>query len=131
MRTLMPLGAALLLVSPVIADEGSRTIKVQFTKGASAKVIKGSLRGYESVNYTVSARAGQTMTVRLTTANGSNYFNVTEPGKDEALFNGSVAGNKFGGTLPSTGTYTVQVYLMRNAARRGETAAYTLTIAVR
>jgi len=32
--------------------------------------------------------------------------------------------------LPTDGTYVVRVYLMRNAARRGETAQYTLTVGV-
>ena len=37
-------------------------------------------------------------------------------------------GNHFLGTLPSDGEYTVQVYLMRNAARRNEVANYELSL---
>lgn len=34
------------------------------------------------------------------------------------------------GTLPVDGDYTVRVYLMRSAARRNETAEYTLTVGI-
>jgi len=33
--------------------------------------------------------------------------------------------------LPASGDYKVSVYLMRNAAHRGESAKYTLTVAVK
>lgn len=129
-RFLIPGIALLAMSTPLFAQDAVRTVPVQFAKGASSAAIKGSVRGYATVNYTVKAHAGQTMTVRLTTSNRSSYFNVTAPGADEAMFNGSVAGNRFTATIPSTGTYTVQVYLMRSAARRGEVASYTLNLAV-
>ena len=37
-------------------------------------------------------------------------------------------GNHFLGPLPADGEYTVQVYLMRNAARRKEVANYRLSL---
>ncbi len=46
------------------------------------------------------------------------------------MFIGSTEGNRFSGPLTASGRHTVQVYLMRNAARRGEVANYTLTIGV-
>ena len=30
--------------------------------------------------------------------------------------------------IPSSGDYTVDLYMMRNAARRGETTTFTITI---
>jgi hypothetical protein len=47
------------------------------------------------------------------------------------MFIGSSAGNRFSGPLTVSGPHTILVYLMRNAARRGETANYTLTIGVK
>lgn len=73
------------------------------------------------------------MVVVLKTDNGSNYLNIFVPGKrpgDEAMFIGSQQGNHFEGTLPADGEYTVQVYLMRNAARQNEKANYTLEIGI-
>ena len=38
------------------------------------------------------------------------------------MFVNTIAGNKYQGALSADGEYTVQVFLMRNAARRNETA---------
>ena len=46
------------------------------------------------------------------------------------MFIGSTSGNRFSGPLTMSGRHVVQVYLMRNAARRNEVANYTLTIGV-
>lgn len=110
------------------APDPGRTETVRFAKGASSKVITGSVKGHGTVNYMVDVRAGQTLKVTMKTSNASAYFNVVAPGADAALFNGSISGNTHSGVIPSSGAYKVQVYLMRNAARRGETARYTLTI---
>jgi len=122
--------AAGALASPALA-RANRTERVRFAKGATAKVIKGRVRGYGSVNYLVGVRAGQTLSFTLTTSNGSNYMNITGPADREAMFVGSAAGNEFTTDADMGGDYTVDVYLMRNAARRNETANYTLTISVR
>jgi hypothetical protein len=71
------------------------------------------------------------MSVALKTSNGANYFNVLPPGSTgEAIFIGSTSGNDWTGPLPADGEYTVRVYLMRSAARRNETADYTLTVGI-
>lgn len=119
-----------IVATPVLAQQ-DRTERVQFARGAASKAISGTIRGYAGVNYIVGARAGQVMHATLQTNNASAYFNVWTPGADEALFVGSTTGNRFSATLPADGDYRVQVYLMRNAARRNERANYTLTVGVR
>lgn len=109
----------------------ARTETVHFAKGTSSKTIKGSIKGYASVNYKVGVAAGQTLKVDLKTSNASSYFNIAAPGADAAMFVGSTSGSSAAVKIPSSGDYTVQVYLMRNAARRNETASYTLTIAAK
>ena len=103
---------------------------VRFKAGESSAAIKGTLKGDETVDYILGARAGQPMVVTLESQNRFAYFNVMPPASDTAIFIGSTLGKKFEGELPATGDYTVRVYLMRNAARRGETAAYTVTFGV-
>lgn len=103
---------------------------VAFAKGASSATLKGSIKGDQDHDYVVDARAGQTLTVDFKPTNASAYFNVTAPGADAAMFIGSTSGNRFSGPLTVSGPHVVQVYLMRNAARRNETANYTLTIGV-
>jgi hypothetical protein len=108
------------------------TWPIQFARGASSATVKGSLKGYRIVDYRLGAKAGQTMSVKLTTSNGANYFNVLPPGsKDEAIFIGSTGGGEWTGSLPADGEYTIRVYLMRSAARRNETANYALTVGIR
>ncbi|WP_245749426.1 SH3 domain-containing protein [Gemmobacter aquatilis] len=82
------------------------------------------------MRFTLGARGGQRMIVEMTTSNASAYFNITAPGAAEALHIGSVAGNNFEGLLPTTGDYTVEVYLMRNAARRGEAADFAISFRI-
>jgi hypothetical protein len=104
---------------------------LQFAKGTSAATVKGSLQGDKTIDYKLRARAGQTMTVTLKTSNGANYFNVLPPGSnDAAIFIGSTSGDEFTGALPADGEYKIRVYLMRSAARRHETADYTLTVGI-
>jgi hypothetical protein len=115
----------LLVVSPLsVAAQNIKVKPITFTAGASSATVNGSLIGYQIVDYKLRAKAGQTMSVSLKTNNGANYFNVLPPGSNAAIAIGSTIGNKWTGTLPVNGDYTVRVYLMRSAARRNETANY-------
>ena len=107
------------------------TRPLEFAKGASSATVKGTVHGDQTIDYMLRARAGQTMSVKLATRHGANYFNVLPPGSDNvAIFVGSTGGNEWSGALPSDGDYTLRVYLMRSAARRNESAPYTLTVSV-
>lgn len=117
-------------VSTSVAD-AIESRPLEFAKGTSSATVKSSIQGDETIDYKLRARAGQTMTVTLKTSNGANYFNVLPPGSDDvAIFVGSTSGNEFTGTLPEDGEYKVRVYLMRSAARRNETANYTLAVGI-
>ena len=125
------ISAALLLGGSLgFAQSAIRKEQVRFKAGESTAAIKGTLKGDETVDYILNARAGQSMVVNLESRNKSAYFNVTAAGEDSALFIGSTLGSRFEGELPKTGDYTVRLYLMRSAARRGETAPYTITFGV-
>jgi len=103
-----------------------RKEQVQFKPGETGATIKGRIKGSQIVDYGLSAKAGQSMVVILETNNRSNYFNITAPGADSAMFIGSTSGNRFMGSLSKDGEYSARVYLMPNAGRRGETARYTI-----
>jgi len=118
------------LSSQAAGDPGIRSETVQFATGATSAQLRGSIRGSAGVDYRISARAGQTLAVTMKSSNASSYFNINPPGSDAAMFIGSTKGSEAAVALPTDGTYVVRVYLMRNAARRGETAQYTLTVGV-
>jgi len=122
-------GLLLLPASPALADE-IRQERVHFKAGASSATITGAIKGDQTIDYVLGAKAGQTMSVSLKSSNASSYFNVLPPGSDAAIFIGSTSGNDFTGALPVDGDYRVRVYLMRNAARRNETAQYTLNVGI-
>lgn len=118
------------LAVPVIAQSPPRTERIHFARGESSATVRGVVRGYDSVDYVVSGRAGQTMSVSLRTQNRSAYFNVLPARGEEAIFNGSINGSQYNGRLRDNGDYRIRVYLMRNAARRGEVAAFNLTVGI-
>jgi len=120
---------AMLSAMPAVADDVRRET-VRFAPGSSSSTIKASVKGYQTVQYALSVTAGQKMSVQLDSRNTSLYFNVTAPGADAAMYNSSIDGNGTSITIPSSGKYLIDVYLMRNAARRNETASYDLTLYV-
>jgi hypothetical protein len=122
---------AQLTLTTFLASAQIETKKVSFPAGQSSTNLSGTIKGEKTIDYTVSAKQGQEMHVSLNSKNKSLYFNVLAPGSnDEAIFVGSSDGYKFDGTLSTTGVYKIRVYLMRNAARRNETANFGLSIGV-
>jgi hypothetical protein len=115
---------------PAAAEAGIKQVQVQFPKGKTGTTIKGSIAGNQTVDYTLRAAAGQTMTVKL--SGGSTvYHNVLPPGSaGEALFVGSRDGDTSTTTLPTSGQYTIRVYQMGNAKSSGKHSNFTLAVAI-
>ncbi|MGF7162936.1 hypothetical protein FHS85_004594 [Rhodoligotrophos appendicifer] len=133
MRFLIAIALATSLAggSALAAD---RTEVIKFAPGKTADTVRSSIRGYDGVTYSIATAAGQVMQILFAPSNRSCYFNVYAPGKeigtDEAAFIGSTSGNEFGINPTEAGTYTAQVYLMRNAARRNEVCRFELSIEI-
>jgi hypothetical protein len=132
----MPFRTALfatMLAMSAQATDKVTVVPVQFAKGAHSAAVKGTFKGYDSINYTLVAKAGQTMTVNISGSSNAN-FNVYAPGdvpgQAEAMGTGYVD-EKWQGTLPASGMYTIQVYQMRASARRGEAVPHTLSVSIR
>jgi hypothetical protein len=123
--------AALVLATPAWSADPVHKETVALTAGKPAHNIKGKIKGYATAEYMLTGKAGQTLSVKLKTNQPSNYFNIRQAGQDEALFVGSTSGNTYQAKLPADGQYTVQVYLMRNAARRNAVASYSLEMSLR
>ncbi|UHQ20188.1 g-type lysozyme inhibitor [Lysobacter sp. KIS68-7] len=133
-NSVLACGAALaLLAAATFAADKVPSVPVHFEKGSSSASMKGSLSGYDSVEYSLGAKAGQTMTVKITGSSNAN-FNVfapgEKPGASTAIGTGSV-GTDWSGTLPKSGDYTIQVFQMRASARRAEAVPFTIAFEVR
>jgi len=92
--------------------------------------FSGVVNDRESMSYRVQVMAGQTLAVTLNAKHPQTYFNVTPQGSQEAMFIGSTSGNTMRKRVAADGEYTVDVYLMRAAARRGASSAFNLTMDV-
>jgi hypothetical protein len=123
--------AALLSTQQTAASEDTQ--QVRFAPGTSSARLTGNISGANTVSYRLGAAAGQTMRVTMSTSNASAYFNIYAPGTgpgDAALYIASINGLSYSGTLPEKGDYTIQVFLMRNAARRNEAADYSIDVSI-
>ena len=107
------------------------TRRVKFTNDNNSTEINGEIIGYKYVDYLITVSEGQNINISMSTNKGANYFNIMEPGeKYVAIYNASINGNIYKGIAAKKGDYTIRVYMMRSAARRGETANYILKIKV-
>ncbi len=113
------------------AARDTRQEEVRFNNGEHSTTIKDKIEGYQSVDYLLLAKAGQSLVVTFKPNNLAAYFNILPPGSnDVAMFVGSTSGSHFEKVLPADGIYRIRVYLMRSAARRNETGHYTLSISL-
>jgi len=127
-QRMMSVGALAFCMLSTPALSADRTQPVDFPEGRSSVVLKGRIKGYDGIRYSFDAKSAQALSILFSPGNRSCYFNLRGPDSEEALFNGSMTGNEYSGSVSKTGTYIVQVYLMRNAARRNEACRYSLTI---
>jgi hypothetical protein len=108
-----------------------QTKPVSFPAGKSSIKVSGTIKGGQTIDHTVSAKAGQQLQVTLTSTSTSVNFNVLPPGSnDVAIFIGSTEGTKYNGTLTADGTYKIRVYLMGSAARKNNPVKYDLTVSI-
>lgn len=127
--------AALAVLMPKwLLAQNARTERIALTPEATSTSVSSTINGYETVNYAMEATTDQSVSIALQSDNLGTHFNIFEPGKlpgeDYAMFVGSTEGNRFKGTLLTEGDYIVQVYIIRSAARRDETARYTLELSI-
>ena len=107
-----------------------QTLQVVNFPETGTTTVSGRIVGYQSTAYAVPARAGQTLTVTMSTASTSAYFNVKDV-RDQsgaAVHIGETAGPRAAIAVPADTTYLIDPFLVRAVARRGSTADYTLTI---
>lgn len=99
--------------------------------GAGEITVKGTIKGHDVLDYQLDAKAGQELTISLTSNRGTEYFNLLPPDEGEALFVGSMSADDKKTTtqkLPSNGRYTIRLYLMGNAKDEGLTAEHNLVV---
>ncbi|MBN7137308.1 hypothetical protein A7A76_21555 [Lysobacter enzymogenes] len=136
-RTVALAVALMACANAALAADAVKQVPVHFAKGAVAATVQGAIKGDDSVEYLVVARAGQTLRVAMSGSSNANLnvYPPAAPGEGgEALTLDTVYG-KTGAThsvrLPADGQYRLQVYQPRAAARRGTVSKFALKIEVR
>ncbi len=126
-----------LVFSPETFADGIEK-RVVFPKGKKTVSYKGKLpRDYADYDaYVLKARKGQTITVKLTTAESTASFAIYETkifGPDEDLiFPQNELNRAYTGKLPITSEYSIQVYGVTSSdGGRSSGAAYTIEISLR
>lgn len=106
--------------------------KVNFLQGSPYTNLTGKFQGYDDVRYRIYAKKGQILKFDINSLGNLAYVNIfapgTKPGKDTALLIGSTVGFKGELILPADGDYIIQIYQMRNSARKNKTVKYNLDL---
>lgn len=118
------------VTAQVALAQDPRVVRLGIEEIGTFRVIEDVIMGHEMVDYVVRADRSEIISVDLQASNPSAYFNVLSTDTAEAIFVGSTEGNVADIPAPVAGDYVIRVYLMRNAARRGETADFTLGVAI-
>jgi hypothetical protein len=124
-RLLATLFICAFVSSSIFADGVKK--KVRFAKGTSSTIIKGAVIRGDRDRYYIGAKAGQTMSVKITSLEKNAVFQICFAGEQECL-PGAGEGDdamKWSGQLPVDNEYTIVV-----GGTRGN-ASYTLTISIK
>lgn len=102
--------------------------QIVFAQGADSAVRKGEIQGMDRDIYPITAKAGQTMSVKVTNRLNLVLFHLQKPGKAEAYL--PKAGTEddateWKGVLPVSGAYKIIV-----GAMRGDDSRYTLEVRI-
>jgi hypothetical protein len=109
------------LVNPQTGENKPASRRVQFKRGASSATLEGTVTISLPDTYVVGARAGQVMTVQLTSPRKSVNFLVSSPVSTSLIADNT---RSWTGPLPETGDYTI---IVQADAR----ATYTMTITIK
>lgn len=103
------------------------TKKVRFARGTSSTTIRGAVIRGDRDRYLVGARAGQTMTVKVTSLEKNAVFQIYFSGEQESLPGAGETDDatRWSGRLPANNEYVIVV-----GGTRGN-ASYTLTISIK
>ncbi len=126
-RSTLLLALATLLVLGTTALSMQRTLvrRVRFPRGQTTAILKGSIVNDRMNQYLLNARAGQTMSVHLTSPKGKAFFDLYPRNDRGAMPDSAEDAKDFEGKLPQSGDYVISVY-----SEDGNTR-YTLEVSIR
>jgi hypothetical protein len=119
---------ACLLLPAAAQAQAVRTERVAFEEGAESVLLRGTIQGREAVDYRVAAQAGRRVRAELTSPHQQLFMNVRAPGASATTQAGPTGGNLYDAQLTASGELQLTVFLLGEAARRGDAAEYALSV---
>jgi hypothetical protein len=120
--------SALIALSTISeASAGRRQQVVVFKPDATTARYDGVVRGYNSADFFIDARAGQTLKVDFKKTSTCEFV-IGGPPDGAVFFSGFTAKETFSEVLKKSGRYRATVYQMRAFARRGRKCWYVINI---
>ena len=106
----------------------SRAERVRFRRGSSSAVLRGRISGFGTRDYLINAKAGQLMTLRLSSSNPYTHFVIYSINERPTDMNETTEWSE---RLTESGDYLIRVLMVRaGARRRGALADYTLNVSI-
>ncbi|MCB1024488.1 MAG: MliC family protein [Acidobacteria bacterium] len=124
------LAATLLFAGGNIVSAQS-AVNVRFKAGSTSQTYNGSIKGERYIDYLLSARKGQKMTVKLARRSGEYpYFNVLMKGSEVAIADDAREVDEWTGILPKNGTYAIRVYMAKAGRLAKRTSNFRITFGI-
>jgi hypothetical protein len=102
--------------------------RIEFKRGSYTTTVSGEVRGDEEAEYSLAARQGQKLTIKLTSIPAkSSVFQILGPDNDTLGLEFD-ANYSYSGVLPTTGDYFISVKRPTTAKGRSR---YKLTVTIR
>ncbi|MGE4538619.1 MAG: hypothetical protein AB7D37_16225 [Desulfovibrio sp.] len=121
----LPAIIVLCLATAALAEDKPQ---IKFAPGANSASLKGEIQGMDRDVYPITAKAGQTMQVKVSNKQNLVLFRIQKPGNKDAYL--PKAGEdddatQWKGVLPASGAYKIIV-----GAMKGDDTRYTLDIQI-
>jgi len=116
--------ASTLALSSVLAQGVNK--KIQFQRGSSSATVKGAVVRGDRDRYSLGAKKGQTMSVKITSLEDNAVFQIYLPGEEQALPKAGDGDDAtdWSGELPQDAEYVIVV-----GGTRGN-ATYSLKVSI-
>lgn len=129
-RLLAAATSTTLFGAAALAQSSERRVVVTFDSQGRAR-FDDTLSEFEVVAYAVTLRSGQSLELDLASSNTFNCFDIHAPGVTKPVYVGADGGNRHVHVARVPGEHLVKVYLLRLAARDGQSANYTLALGLK
>jgi hypothetical protein len=116
------------IAAPALPQDAEVRVPVTFTAGAMQRSFEGAISDFEVMTYVVALRQGESLRIQLASNNASNCFDIHGPESAKPIYLGAESGSTHVHKVQKSGEYLVKVFLLRLAARDGQTAQYALEL---